>query len=117
MKPVTIYGIPNCDSTKKAVNWLKANNIPFTFHDYKKEGISLAKLNEWTKLSSWEILLNKKGTTWKKIDPAIQATITNSKLATSLMKEHTSLIKRPILEVAGKILVGFSETTYHENLM
>ncbi len=117
MKPVTIYGIPNCDTTKRAIAWLKKNEISFTFHDYKKEGISLVKLLEWAKLSDWEILLNKKGTTWKNIDPSIQATITNSNLASSLMQDQTSLIKRPILELAGTILVGFSETIYKENLM
>ncbi len=117
MKPVTIYGIPNCDSTRKAIDWLKKNNIPYTFHDYKKEGINLAKLYEWTKVSNWEILLNKKGTTWKMIDPSIQASINNSKLAAKLMQDQTSLIKRPILEVAGIILVGFNEAAYQENLI
>lgn len=117
MTAVTIYGIPNCDSTIKAINWLKKNNILYTFHDYKKEGITLAKLNEWTKISGWEILLNKKGTTWKKIEPSIQSTIKNSKLAAKLMQNQTSLIKRPILEVAGTIVVGFSEAAYQENLI
>jgi len=117
MKNVTVYGIPNCDITKKAFAWLKENKIDYKFHDYKKEGISLAKLNEWSKKSSWEILLNKRGTTWKGISPAIQQTISNQKAAAQLMQEHTSLIKRPVIEVNDEILIGFDQTIYNDVLL
>ncbi|MFT3909830.1 MAG: Spx/MgsR family RNA polymerase-binding regulatory protein [Ferruginibacter sp.] len=117
MKNVTIYSIPNCDVTKKVFTWLKENKIAYNFHDYKKEGITVTKLNEWSKKSSWEKLLNKRGTTWKGISPAIQETINNQKAAAQLMQEHTSLIKRPVIEVNDKILIGFDETIYKDVLL
>ena len=69
-----VYGIKNCNTVKKAINWLEEHQLPYTFHDYKKEGISENKLEEWEKEISWEKLLNKKGTTWKKLDVEEQAT-------------------------------------------
>jgi Spx/MgsR family transcriptional regulator len=114
MKNVTIYGIPNCDITKMALAWLKKHKIDFAFHDYKKEGITAAKLNEWSKKKSWELLLNKRGTTWKKISPEIQHTITDQKTAVRLMQEHTSLIKRPVVESGEKLLIGYDEATFKE---
>ena len=117
MKNVTVYSIPNCDITKKAFAWLKENRIAYNFHDYKKEGITIAKLNEWSKKSSWEILLNKRGTTWKGISPAIQQTIINQKTAAALMQEHTSLIKRPVIEINGTILIGYDEARYKDLLL
>lgn len=114
MKNITVYGIPNCDITKKAIAWLKKNNISFDFHDYKKAGITTAKLNAWTKKISWEILLNKRGTTWKKISPGIQQTINDQKAAIKLMEEHTSLIKRPVIEINDRILTGYDETVYKD---
>ena len=117
MATITVYGIPNCDITKKAMNWLKQNNIHFVFHDYKKEGINIDKLNEWSAKSSWEILLNKRGTTWKAIDSKVQETIIHQEAAVKLMHEHTSLIKRPVIEINKEILIGFDEKSYKNKLL
>ncbi len=117
MSNVIIYGIPNCDITKMALTWLRKNKIEFQFHDYKKSGIAAAKLNEWSKKVSWETILNKRGTTWKKISPEIQQTITSQQAAVKLMQQHTSLIKRPVIEINGKILIGFDENVYHDDML
>lgn len=106
-----VYGIKNCDTVKKTTTWLKENNIEFEFHDYKTKGISKDILTNWTNQISWEILVNKKGTTWKKLPPEIQNSITDTKSAIELMANHTSLIKRPVIEIDNKILaVGFDKS-------
>jgi Spx/MgsR family transcriptional regulator len=113
----TVYAIPNCNTVKKALDWLKANNIDYTFHDYKKQGITNKELTNWCKQVGWEALLNKKGTTWKLLGPALQATITNQKAAIALMVEKTSVIRRPLIEKEGKVIVlGFDETDYAKAL-
>ena len=112
MKPLTLYGIPNCNSVKKGMDWLDENNINFTFHNYKKEGISVEKLQQWCKLVGWETLFNTKGTTWKKIGENFSNKKMNEKLAIEIMVENTSIIKRPIIEWSKKIIVGFDETAY-----
>ncbi|HEX6592481.1 MAG TPA: ArsC family reductase [Moraxellaceae bacterium] len=101
-----IYGIKNCDTMKKAFSWLEEKGIAYEFHDYKKSGISSAKLKEWEKVLGWETLLNRKGTTWRKLDEATQAGINREK-ALQLMEEQTSIIKRPVLEQGKTLLVGF----------
>lgn len=113
-----VYGIPNCDTVKKALNWLKAHKINYEFHDYKKLGISPAKLKTWSQQAGWEILLNKKGSTWRGLDPAIQVSITTEAKAIKLMAASTSSIKRPVIEKDNKvILVGFNEQAYAEALL
>ncbi len=113
----TVYAIPNCNTVKKALEWLKANKIDYTFHDYKKQGINNKELTNWCKQVGWEALLNKKGTTWKLLGPALQATITNQKAAIALMVEKTSVIRRPLIEKEGKVvLLGFDETDYAKAL-
>jgi Spx/MgsR family transcriptional regulator len=114
MSTIHVFGIPNCDITKKAINWLKEQKVDFEFHDYKKEGINNKKISDWSKQVGWETLLNKRGTTWKKIDTGIQQTITDQKAAIALMQKETSLIKRPVIEVAGKILTGFDNKLYEK---
>ncbi len=109
---LTIYGIPNCDTMKKAMTWLTGKKIAYSFHDYKKEGISKAKLEAWCKLAGWEVLLNKKSTTWRELDPAEQEKITTQAAAIKLMMNHTSIIKRPVLEYPAGLLVGFKEAEY-----
>lgn len=107
-----VYGIKNCNTVKKALDWLNDNHIEFEFHDFKKQGISEAKLEEWDSKLGWEPLINKKGTTWKQLDPTRQASV-NSKLeAFRLMQEKTSVIKRPVLETENEILLGFDEDAY-----
>lgn len=103
-----IYGIKNCNSIKKTLDWCKENQVDFEFHDYKKEGISKEKLQEWTSQVNWEVLVNKKGTTWRKLDDGVKAGVTNTQSAIDLMSENTSLIKRPVVEKDGKVVtVGF----------
>ena len=113
----TVYAIPNCNTVKKALDWLKANKISYEFHDYKKKGITATQLTNWSKQIGWEALINKKGATWKQLPKEVQATITNQKNAMALMIEKTSIIRRPLIEEAGKILVlGFDENEYKKAL-
>lgn len=114
MSVIIVYGIPNCDTVKKTLTWLKAKKIDFVFHDYKKEGIDKKKLTEWCKHAGWETVLNKKGTTWRKLSPSEQAEIRNITTAVNFMKENTSAIKRPIIEAKNDILVGFDDARYAE---
>ncbi len=108
-----IYGIPNCNTVKKAIDWLKKNDIAYTFHDYKKKGISTQTLQEWTAQIGWERLVNKRGTTWKALDETLQKSVTNAATAIDLMMVKTSVIKRPIIENGNKIVaVGFDEKAY-----
>ncbi len=109
---MTIYGIPNCDIMKKAMKWLTANHIQFSFHDYKKEGISQAKLEEWCNKAGWENVLNKRSTTWRELSATEQEKITGQPAAIKLMMNNTSIIKRPLLENGKQILIGFSEKEY-----
>lgn len=108
-----VYGIPNCETVRKTTDWLKQHKTAFEFHDYKKSGISAEKLKQWCEQVGWETLLNKKGTTWRGLSAEAQAKITTAKQAIKLMAEHTSSIKRPVIEKNGKIItVGFKEAEY-----
>jgi arsenate reductase len=110
---MTLYGIKNCNTVKAAVDWLKKNNVEFEFHDYKAKGISESKLKEWSSQVGWESLVNKRGTTWRQLDPSVQAKVTNEKQAIALMLEKTSVIKRPLIEKASKVIaLGFDEADY-----
>ena len=112
-----VYGIKNCNTVKKALEWLKDHNIDFEFHDFKKSGISEEKLRAWSAKAGWEPLINKKGTTWKKLDPEVQESIVSEDAAYKLMLDKTSVIKRPVIETGnGKILLGFNEHEYSELL-
>jgi len=112
-----LYGIKNCNTVKSAVDWLKKHSMEFEFHDYKKSGITKAKLAEWSKQVGWESLVNKRGTTWRQLDEAVQKKITSEKAAIDLMIEKTSVIKRPLIENKGKvILLGFDEVEYTKKL-
>lgn len=113
----TVYAIPNCNTVKKALDWLQKNKIAYEFHDYKKKGITATVLTNWCKQVGWETLVNKKGATWRQLTPDIQASITTQKAAIALMIEKTSIIKRPLIEENGKILaLGFDETEYKKAL-
>ena len=103
---IALYGIPNCDTVKKARVWLDANGIAYAFHDYKKEGADPARLAKWADAVGWEPLLNRAGTTFRKLDEADRADIDTAK-ALALMAAHPSLIKRPVVEYRGGLLVGF----------
>jgi len=113
----TVYAIPNCNTVKKALDWLQKNKIVYEFHNYKKKGITATVLTNWCKQVGWEALVNKKGATWRQLTPDIQASITTQKAAITLMMEKTSIIKRPLIEENGKILaLGFDETEYKKAL-
>jgi arsenate reductase (glutaredoxin) len=105
---IKIYGIPSCDTMKKATTWLKENNLIFEFHDYKKLGIQEEKLTEWLVQMSWETLVNRKGTTWKKLPEEVKLSVNNNEAVIEVLKNNTSAIKRPILEVNGIVAgIGF----------
>jgi Spx/MgsR family transcriptional regulator len=112
MNKITVYGISNCDSIKKTLHWFKMNNIEVSFYDYKKESISKQKLTAWCINSGWEILLNKKSSTWRNLSAELQNRITNQAAAIQIMKEQNSIIKRPVVEYADKLLVGFNEVVF-----
>lgn len=109
---VTIYGIPNCDTMKKARAWLADHGIEAYFHDYKKQGIARAKLEAWSRVVGWETLLNRAGTTFRKLDDGDKEGI-DQKKAIALMLAQPSLIKRPVLELGAEVpLVGFKPEIY-----
>lgn len=109
---VKIYGIKNCDTMKKAFSWCEANSVSYEFHDYKKLGVPREKLVLWCRTLGWQTLINKKGTTWRKLSPEQQAITTQSQ-AVALMLENPSVIRRPLVENdAGQLLVGFDPTLF-----
>ena len=110
-----IYGIPNCNTVKKALDWLKENHLNFEFHDFKKLGIEESKLKEWADQVGWETLINKRGTTWKKLDIETQLSISNESAAFQLMQQKPSIIKRPLIEHKGSILQGFDADAYEKH--
>ena len=112
---ICLYGIPNCDTVKKARGWLDARGLGYAFHDYKKEGTDPAKLAEWRDAAGWEALLNRRGTTFRKLDEADKADIDRAK-ALRLMAAHPSLIKRPVVEHGGGLLIGFDEAEWRRTL-
>ena len=111
----TIFGIPNCDTVKKAINWLKENNIDYKFHDYKVAGIDAATLQSWCEQVNWDIIFNKRSTTYKELPSSLQQSITTAAKAIPVMQKHTSIIKRPVIVKKGKIVaVGFDAGKYGE---
>jgi len=109
--PVNIYGIKACDTMKKATTWLTEQDIDFEFHDYKKQGISEDKLHQWLEVLPWDQLINKRGTTWRKLSNEDKDNIDNTK-AVSLCLANQSLIKRPLLEYNGQVHLGFKPDMY-----
>lgn len=105
-----VYGIPNCNTVKKARTWLDEQGAPFVFHDYKKQGVPADRLDDWIKQVGWEVLVNRQGTTWRQLDDATKAGVSDAASAKALMLKQASVIKRPVIERAGKVLaVGFDE--------
>jgi Spx/MgsR family transcriptional regulator len=104
----TLYGIPNCDTVKRARAWLSEQGRAHDFHDYKKAGVPQAKLDAWIARLGWEPLVNRQGTTWRKLDDATKAAVTDAASAKALMLQQPSVIKRPVVEWAdGSVTVGF----------
>jgi arsenate reductase (glutaredoxin) len=105
---VHLYGIPNCDTVKKSRAWFDANGVTTTFHDFKKLGVPADALDSWINVLGWEALVNKKGTTWRKLSAAEQAAVVDVPSARALMLQHTSVIKRPVVVLAsGAVSAGY----------
>lgn len=102
----TVYGIAQCDSVKKARTWMDDHGVPYVFHDFKKQGVPPEALSGWLQSVEWTLLLNRKGTTWRKLDAAVQAGVTDAASAQALMRIHPSVIKRPVVVVGTHVLVG-----------
>ena len=114
----TLYGIPNCDTVKRARAWLAERDAPVTFHDFKKQGVPEARLAKWIPAVGWEKLVNRQGTTWRKLPPDQQAAVTDAASATALMLREPSVIKRPVVEWGdGQVTVGFSDALFSERFV
>jgi arsenate reductase len=106
-----VYGIKNCDTVKKARRWLEANDVAFTFHDFRADGLDQTTIESWLENVSWEVLLNKRGTTWRKLEDPRKDALTQD-IAVELMLANPTLIKRPVVTVNNDCLVGFKEADY-----
>ncbi len=112
----TLYGISNCDTIKKARKWLEQRGVQYTFHDYKKSGVTKDMLENWAlEIGEWEPLLNRRGTTFRKLPEIVRENV-NENTALQLMVENPSMIKRPVLEYDGGVMVGFKGTDYETAL-
>lgn len=103
---ITVYGIPNCDSVKKARVWLTDHGIDYVFHDFKKQGVPPEAVDLWLKHVDWQVLVNRKGTTWRKLDGDLQASVIDKESARTLMLTHASVIKRPVVVHGNTVVVG-----------
>ena len=112
---IKIYGIPNCDTMKKARAWLDANDLAYEFHDFKKQGLDIERLLKWVRQAGWETLLNRRGMMWRKLDQETKDNI-DERIAIQIMLDIPSIIKRPVLENGDTLLVGFSEEQYTQLL-
>jgi arsenate reductase len=104
---VVLYGIPNCDTVKKARAWLGEHGVAYQFHDFKKQGVPPERVDTWIAQLGWEKLVNRQGTTWRKLDPAVQGAVKDAASAKSLMLAQPSVIKRPVVEWGTRTTVGF----------
>ena len=111
----TIYGIKACDTMKKARDWLDGHGVTYGFHDYKAVGIDRARLEAWSQAVGWEVLLNRSGTTFRKLPEADKQNLTEAK-AIALMIDNPSMIKRPVLDLGDQLVVGFKPDRYQETL-
>ena len=114
---VRLYGIPNCDTVKKARAWLAARGIETVFHDYKKQGVPEARLDAWIQAVGWEVLVNRQGTLWRKLDDAAKAAVVDAASARALALAQPSVIKRPVVEwPGGRVSVGFDDADWARRL-
>jgi Spx/MgsR family transcriptional regulator len=114
---ITLYGIPNCDTVKKARAWLAAHDAAVAWHDFKKEGVPEVEVDRWLSAVGWEKLLNRQGTSWRKLDDATRASVTDAASAKRVMLSQPSTIKRPVVQwPGGEITVGFSEALFETHL-
>ena len=112
-----VYGIKNCNTVKKALDWFKENNVMYEFHDFKKLGVSAEKLNEWDAKAGYEKFMNKQGLTYRQLDPAVKESIKTKEDALQLLQEKTSMIKRPVIEQGDFLFFGFDEAVYNKELL
>jgi len=112
-----VYGIKNCNTVKKALVWLEANGLDYVFHDYKKEPATAELLAEWEREVPWEALLNKKGTTWRKLPAEEQARVVDAASANAVLLRSNSMIRRPVIASPKGIVLGFDEQEYAEKLL
>jgi Spx/MgsR family transcriptional regulator len=112
-----VYGITNCNTVKKALDWLKAHHVAYEFHDFKKLGVSDEKLKEWDTKAGYEKFMNKQGLTWKQLDPQVKESIKTNADALNLLKAKTSMIKRPVIENGDFLFFGFDEDLYNSKLI
>jgi len=112
-----VYGIKNCNTVKKALDWLNENKVAYEFQDFKKLGVSTEKLQEWDAKAGYEKFMNKQGLTWKQLDPAVKESIKTKDDALRLLQEKTSMIKRPVIEKDGFLFFGFDEAVYSKELL
>ena len=110
-KPLTLYGIPNCDTVKKARKWLEANGIDYRFHDFRKDGLDAKQVTPWIDALGWETVLNRKGTTWRKLPDNVKENVSAANI-TDLLVEQPTLIKRPVLVSGKTIHCGFKADEY-----
>jgi arsenate reductase (glutaredoxin) len=104
----TLYGIPNCDTVKKSRAWFDSHGLAYQFHDFKKQGVPADALDAWVKALGWEALVNKKGTTWRKLPAEEQSAVTDAASAKALVLRHASVMKRPVVAMGSKLAVGYS---------
>jgi len=110
---ITVFGIPNCDTVKKARTWLTEHGLAYRFHDFKKQGVPTEQLAGWMAVAGWEQLLNRKGTTWRKLDDAARLAVVDAPSATALMLAQPSVIKRPVVVWPnGQLSVGFDAAAF-----
>ncbi len=109
---IVVYGIPNCDTVKKARAWLSGHGVDHRFHDFKKDGVPADRLPAWLAQVDWQVLVNRKGTTWRKLDPAAQAAVQDAASAQALMLREASVIKRPVVEWGERITAGFDAAAW-----
>ena len=109
---MVLYGISNCDTVKKARAWLADGGVSYRFHDFKKDGLPEDRLNAWVELLGWEPLVNRKGTTWRKLDDAARQRVADAASAQALMRAQPSVIRRPVVEWSGTITVGFDSAAW-----
>ena len=108
---VILYGIKNCDSVKKARVWLTENNVQFKFHDFRSDGLTESIIDNWLKRTEWELLLNRRGLTWRNLDASVKETINHANIIDVLL-EHPTLIKRPVLKYEEIVTIGFNSDVY-----
>lgn len=113
MTGLVLYGIPNCDIVKRARAWLEDRGVEHTFHDFKKHGVPQDRMDVWIAALGWEALLNRQGTTWRKLDDASKAAVVDAPSARAAMMAHSSLIRRPVIEwPSGEITIGFTHESF-----